>query len=38
MLDLEPRFIMWWRINVFGRLYLGEFLRFALKHDDHTVD
>ena len=34
MLDLEARFIMWWRINVSGRLHLGEFLRFMLARDD----
>ena len=34
MLDLEARFIMWWRINVSGRLHLGEFFRYMLEQDD----
>ena len=33
MLDLEARFIMWWRVNVSGRLHLGDFLRFMLTQE-----
>lgn len=31
LFDLEARCIMWWRVNVSGRLHLGEFLRFVLE-------
>ena len=35
--DLEARFVMWWRVNVSGRLYLGEFFRFMLAQEDRPV-
>ena len=38
MLDLEARFIMWWRINVSGRLHLGEFLRFMLAQKESSAE
>ena len=33
MLD-AARFIAWWRINVSGRLHLGEFLRFVMTKEN----
>lgn len=30
MNDLTVRFIVWWRVNVSGRLQLGKFLRFVM--------
>jgi len=34
MEDLTARFIVWWRINVSGRLQLGAFLRFVMTETD----
>jgi hypothetical protein len=28
--DIVVKFIFWWRVNVSGRLQLGEFLRFTM--------
>ena len=30
------RLIMWWRVNVSGRLQLGEFLRFVMNGEGET--
>ena len=37
MLDLQARVIAWWRINVYGRLRLGEFLRYVLEENDRST-
>lgn len=34
---LQARFIVWWHINVFGRLHLGEFLRYVLEENDRPM-
>jgi hypothetical protein len=34
--NLRAKMIVWWRINVSGRLHLGEFLRFMLRQKEGT--